>query len=405
MAGEVDMFSPEFKGGDMGSLGLPRVAQKSLYATAIFFALSAAFIAFSMASTILNNVSSSGSLANTIALGMGGAAALAVMLFSYWMDTKTASNREKPSPVVSAARLLLLEAVFGGAVCLAVIVALMIGPLEHMYLLALAGATLCVAGLFGCLFSTLFQAREKELEQMKMAFIANASHELRSPVHSIRGLTKLILDGQVSDPETQREFLILIDQDSELLKDLVDDLLDTFALESGRRTMNMEPVSVRELILGTISQLAHRAFDNGISIGTELAETSLVVEGDEKALGRVVANLLENAIKFSPEGSKIIARADVNDGKLLVQVIDPGIGIPAKEATRIFDKFYQVNGSMTREAGGTGLGLYMCKQIVEAHGGQIWVHSEPGKGSTFSFTMPLSERSKLKRSKKHPWGE
>ncbi len=202
----------------------------------------------------------------------------------------------------------------------------------------------------------------------------------------------------------RREFLTLIDQDSELLKNLIDDLLDTFALESGRKTLKKEIVSVRGLILGTISEIANRAADKDISIDTELTEISLYVEGDEKALARVISNLLGNAIKFSPEGAKILSRAEVSDGKLLVQVVDQGIGIPAEEIHRIFQKFYQVSGSITREAGGTGLGLYMCKQIVEAHSGQIWVESEPKKGSTFSFTIPLTQTTMLKHSEKHMEG-
>jgi len=247
--------------------------------------------------------------------------------------------------------------------------------------------------------------REKELEQMKMDFIANASHDLRSPVHSIRGLVKLMLDGKVPDPETQREFFTLIDQDSQLLKNLVEDILDVLALESGRKAMKMEPVSVKDLVFGAISQLANRATEKGISIDTDFPKGSLDVEGDEKALGRVVGYLLDNAIQFSPQRSKIIARADASEGRLLVQVIDQGIGIAAEEIPRVFEKFYQGKGSVTREAGGTGLGLYISKQIVEAHGGQIWVESEPGKGSTFSFTIPLTQTTRLMHSKKNARGE
>jgi len=243
--------------------------------------------------------------------------------------------------------------------------------------------------------------RDKELEQMKMDFVANASHELRSPVHSIRGLTRLILDGEVPDPETQREFLTMIDQDSEQLKNLIEDLLDTFALESGRKVMRTGSFSAEDLILRAIGQLAERAAGKKISIQTEFRKRHLDVEGDEQALGQVITNLLDNAVKFSPEGGKIIARAVVSDDNLLVQVIDHGIGITAEETTHVFEKFYQVNGSTTREAGGTGLGLYISKLVVEAHGGRIWVESEPEKGSTFSFTTPLAETTKLKHSKKY----
>jgi len=153
------MISSGLKGGDLGSLDLSRIEQKSLYAAGVFFVLTIVFSAFSITSTILSTVSLSASLEKATVAGLGVATALVAALLGYWIDRKATSIREKRSHLVSAARLLLLEAVFGGAVCLAVIVALAIGPLEHVYLSALAGATLCVAGLFGCLFGTLFRSR------------------------------------------------------------------------------------------------------------------------------------------------------------------------------------------------------------------------------------------------------
>jgi PAS domain S-box-containing protein len=233
--------------------------------------------------------------------------------------------------------------------------------------------------------------REKEVEQLKDDFIANVSHELRSPLHSIMGFVGLMLGSKVPDPETQREFLTRVEDQSWHLKNLVDDLLDTFALESGRKVFEKQQVSMKDVILNTALKLGSMAAENGITIDTELAEICPDVVGDEEALGQVVTNIITNAIKFSPQRDRVIVRANRWENKLLTQVIDHGCGIPAEAIPRLFEKFYQVNGSMTRSAGGTGLGLYICKQIVEDHGGEIWVESELGRGSTFSFTIPLAD--------------
>jgi hypothetical protein len=153
------MFSPGLKRGDLGRLDLSRTEQKSLYVAGVFFVLTLVFSAFSVVSTILSNVSLSGSTEKAIVAGLGVATALVVGLLGYSIEGKAAYAREKGSHLVSAARLLLLEAVFAGAICLATTVAVALVPLEHTYLTALAGATLCVAGLFGCLFGTLFRVR------------------------------------------------------------------------------------------------------------------------------------------------------------------------------------------------------------------------------------------------------
>jgi len=235
--------------------------------------------------------------------------------------------------------------------------------------------------------------QEKELQQLKDDFIANMSHELRSPLHSIRGFIRLMLEGKAPDPETQQEFLTLVDEESRYLNNLVDDLLDTFALESGRKMLKSQPVLMREVVSDAVLKLSNIAAEKEITIDIEIADPCPNIEGDEQAMEQVITNLLNNAIKFSPRGSKIIARVESSDGKLLAQVIDHGSGIPSEAFPKLFDKFYQVDSSATRAAGGTGLGLFICKQIVEAHCGEIWVESELGKGTTFSFTIPVASES------------
>jgi len=175
------MFSSRLKGGDVRSLDLSRIEQKSLYAAGVFFVLTIVFSVFSIASTILSNVSLSGSIEKAVVAGMGVATALVAALLGYWIDSKATSTREKRPRLVSTARLLLLYAVFGGAVCLAVIATIAIGPVEHTYLSALAGATLLVAGLFGCLFGALFRARAVRQLPASMGFDVATVVGMRNP--------------------------------------------------------------------------------------------------------------------------------------------------------------------------------------------------------------------------------
>ena len=230
------------------------------------------------------------------------------------------------------------------------------------------------------------------MEHRKTDLSANILHELRTPLHSIQGFVRLILEGKVPDPETQRQFLTIVEHESQLLNNLVDELLDTFASGSEPKAVKNEHVSMKYVILNTILKLGGLAVEKEITIATALDDTLPPVKGDEQALGQLVANLLHNAIKFSGQGSKITVRANELDGQLLTQVTDQGTGIPREIVPRLFEKFYRGHSSMMPAVCGTGLGLHICKQIVEAHGGQIWVESEPGKGSTFSFTIPCAPK-------------
>ena len=233
---------------------------------------------------------------------------------------------------------------------------------------------------------------EKELEQRNMDLSVDILHELRTPLHSIQGFIRLILDGKVPDTETQRQFLTNVERETQLLNNLVDDLVDMFATGSGSKVLKKEPVSMRSVILSAILKMGSLAAEKEITIDADLDGTFPAVEGDEQALGQVVANLLHNAIKFSRQGSKIEVRASKRDGKLVTQVTDQGVGIPGETVPCLFERFYRGPSSMMPTACGTGLGLHICKRIVEAHDGQIWVESESGKGSTFSFTIPFAPK-------------
>ena len=244
-------------------------------------------------------------------------------------------------------------------------------------------------GLASSYLAFLVRAKERELQRRQSGFVAIASHELRSPLHSIRGFTRLLLNGSVRNPETQREFLSFIDQQSAHLSQLVSNLLDAAKIEAGRMEIRRELVSLDALVARTLAQLRSAAEEKALTVETDLPADLPAVEGDEGYLGRVVANLVDNAIKFSEGGGTVTIRARTEGPELVVSVQDHGIGIPQDALSRLFERFYQANSSTTRSRGGTGLGLYISKQIVEAHGGRIWVESVVGQGSTFSFAIPV----------------
>lgn len=227
------------------------------------------------------------------------------------------------------------------------------------------------------------------LDRMKSEFIAIASHELRTPLHNIRGFVKLLMDGKVQDAGTQREFLSIVDEQSAHLTRLVNDILDVSRIDAGRMQMGKETLPVDELVQGTVAQFRNAAEEKAITIEPILPPDLPTVEGDRERLGQVLTNLVSNAIKFSPAHTAITVRARVDGDELIIDVRDQGIGIPEEALPRLFERFYQVGNSATRTEGGSGLGLYISKKIVEAHGGRIWVESKVGQGSTFSFALPL----------------
>jgi signal transduction histidine kinase len=234
-----------------------------------------------------------------------------------------------------------------------------------------------------------------ELDQMKSQFISSVSHELRTPLHSIAGFTKLMLQGRVVAPKDQREFLVIIDKQSEHLGKLIDGLLDVSRLESGRFETRKQRLSIKEPIQDVINELSSLASEKGVVIRENVPSTLPEVEIDRERMTQVMTNLIGNAIKFNSKGSDIIIEAEVRGSEILVRVIDHGTGISKEAIPHIFEKFYRAKGMLS--VGGTGLGLYITKQIVEVHGGRIWAESEPNKGSTFFFTIPKPLKKRTKR--------
>ena len=232
-------------------------------------------------------------------------------------------------------------------------------------------------------------AAARQSERLKSEFISNISHELRTPLHSIRGFTKLMLQGKVPDPETQKEFLTIIDNQSEHLGKLIDNLLDISRLESGRFQIQKRHMSIKNTIQDAVESFYSLASEKGIVINEDIPATLPELEVDGERLRQVMVNLLSNAIKFSNDGGSVTVKIEVKDSELMMQVTDHGIGILEEVMPHLFERFFRVKDSAG--VGGAGLGLYISKQIIDAHGGRIWAESELGKGSTFSFTLPLNQ--------------
>ena len=230
----------------------------------------------------------------------------------------------------------------------------------------------------------------KRLEDIRKDFVANVSHELRTPISSIKGYTETLLDGKVEDKDTVKEFLNIIHQDSNRLANLIDDLLDLSRIESGKMKMEFEPVDIKLTADRCVNVLERSAGDRSLTVKVNMPSGLPGVSGDEKRLSQVFVNLLDNAIKYTPEGGSITIAAAQKENVVQVDISDTGIGISEKDLPRIFERFYRVDKARSRELGGTGLGLSIVKHIVQAHNGQVWVRSTPGAGSTFSFTIPIA---------------
>ena len=229
----------------------------------------------------------------------------------------------------------------------------------------------------------------KKAENMRRDFVANVSHELRTPVTIIKGYAETLLDGALeSDPLRARRFVEIIASHSERLTNLINDILTLSSLETKETLLELNPLDVSGTITKGCMLLQERALHKNIAISNETIGGTLPrVMADQGRLEQVVVNLLENAIKYTPDGGTVCLRAEDDGDYVKVSVYDTGIGIPFKDLPRIFERFYRVDEARTREQGGTGLGLAIVKHIVQLHGGTVSVTSEPGQGSVFSFTV------------------
>lgn len=228
--------------------------------------------------------------------------------------------------------------------------------------------------------------RLKQLERQREEFVANVSHELRTPLSLIKGYVETLLDGARDNPEVADRFLKIIERNTNRLDLLIQDLLTISALESGRMKLDLQPVELHGLVEHVFTHLHAKAEGKKVSLLNELP--ALTANGDANRLDQVLTNLVDNAIKYGrAEGRVIVGGTKRADGRLEVFVRDDGPGIPVEALDRVFERFYRVDKARSRDQGGTGLGLSIVKHIVQAHGGEVRVESEPGKGATFFFTL------------------
>jgi two-component system phosphate regulon sensor histidine kinase PhoR len=228
----------------------------------------------------------------------------------------------------------------------------------------------------------------RRLEKVRQDFVANVSHELRTPVASIKGYAETLLSGAMDDKQALKEFLGIIHENSDRLVNLINDLLDLARIESGRMNISPVPMEAAPVIQRCLHILEKTVQDKKLSVSMELPDKMSRVLADEARFSQVVLNILDNAVKYTPEGGSIFVKALAHDKMVQFDVTDTGMGIPEQALPRIFERFYRVDKARSRDLGGTGLGLSIVKHIVLAHGGEVRVSSELGRGTTFSFTLP-----------------
>jgi signal transduction histidine kinase len=224
-------------------------------------------------------------------------------------------------------------------------------------------------------------------EEEWLRFVDTLSHELKTPLTSIIAAAGLLAEELESSDRSHQKLIQTIIQNANNLETRLAELLDIVKTGSGELQLQLEPVDMKSLILGTCQQISPLLRGKRQKLNTELPDAVPIIHGDGQRLEQVLLNLLNNAAKFTPDGGNILVRVRKNDADLIIDVRDNGIGIAREEQSRLFKPYSRLSSDRQRHPG-LGLGLALAKQVVELHGGKIWVESEPGKGSTFSFSLP-----------------
>ncbi len=247
--------------------------------------------------------------------------------------------------------------------------------------------------------------RLEDLDRIKSNFLSTVSHELRTPLTSVIGYSEMLLEGLAGplNPE-QADYVKTVMEKGEQLLSIIQGILDISRIEAGGLTLDRSRFDVADAIKSALSTVTPGARRKKLQLSSELPESLPPLYADRDKVRQILINLLGNAVKFTPEGGRVVVRAEVAALRraqdeacagslraLRIAVVDSGIGIPVEAMARIFDPFFQVDGSSTREYGGTGLGLSIVKSFVSAHGGRVWAESSPGSGSTFFVTLPLAD--------------
>lgn len=244
------------------------------------------------------------------------------------------------------------------------------------------------------LYDEQVQAAERlrEVDRLKTEFLASMSHELRTPLNSIIGFADVLLEGVDGElNQLMQEDVKLIRDSGEHLRTLIDDILDMSKIEAGKMELRYERIDMYQMAHDIISTATPLAKEKGLRLNLFIHDDDIVVEADRTRLRQILWNIVGNGIKFTKQG-QVTLTIEKQNGNLLVAVTDTGIGIRPEDIGIVFEQFRQVDGKLNREAGGTGLGMPISKNLVELHGGRIWLESRLGEGSKFYFTVPLQRQ-------------
>lgn len=231
----------------------------------------------------------------------------------------------------------------------------------------------------------------RRLERLRQEFVANVSHELKTPLSIIKACVETLLDGAMDDPQHRHQFLEQLDSQSDRLHNLILDLLSLARIESGEELFDFQPLSVGEIVRECMERHRPRAESKGQAF--EIAppdDEEATVWADQEALEQILDNLLDNAVKYTPEGGRVSVRWRRQGEQVELEIADTGIGIPESDLPRIFERFYRVDKARSRELGGTGLGLAIVKHLVQAMHGSVRAASRPGQGTTFTLSLPIA---------------
>lgn len=231
----------------------------------------------------------------------------------------------------------------------------------------------------------------ENLDKARNEFVSNASHELKTPLSSMKILTESLLHTEIDDPSIYNEFLTDIDNEIDRLNAIITDLFSLVHMDDGYMQIKSEPIVVQDLVLKSIKGLQILAEKRDIELTTSFDEEDLIIEGDEMKIQQVIINIVDNAIKYTPDGGKVWVEAYKGMDSAIIKVSDTGVGIPQEDILKVFDRFFRVDKARSRETGGTGLGLSIAHKIVLIHDGNIHITSKEGKGSTFYVELPLKK--------------
>lgn len=228
----------------------------------------------------------------------------------------------------------------------------------------------------------------RRADRMRRDFVGNASHELRTPIASLKALVETLRDGAIDDPPAAQRFLSRMEGEVDSLAQMAQELLELSRIESEQAQLAKEATPVADLVIPPVEHLRPQAERGGVALTVELPEGLPEVNVDSERVRQVVTNLVHNAVKFTGPGGSVVVSAEQVGDQMVISVHDTGIGIPVEDVPRIFERFYKTDRA--RAGGGTGLGLAIAQHVVKAHGGRIWAESIEGRGSTFRFTLPLA---------------